>query len=57
MDSYKISIFVNPKSKEIWKVAERCGLKYLGHVDITDSNLKAMYFSIGKEEFNTQHFI
>ncbi|MFX0007967.1 MAG: GNAT family N-acetyltransferase [Promethearchaeota archaeon] len=53
----KISIFINPKSKEIWKVAERCGLKYLGHVDIPDTSSKAMYFSIGKEEFNTQHFI
>ena len=53
----KISIFVKPKSNEIWKVAERCGLKYLGHIDITDINSKAMYFSIGKEEFNIQHFI
>jgi ribosomal-protein-alanine N-acetyltransferase len=53
----KISIYINPKSKSIWKVAERSGLKYLGHVHITEINSKAMYFSIEKEEFRAQEFI
>jgi RimJ/RimL family protein N-acetyltransferase len=53
----KISIFINPKSKAMWKVAERSGMKYLGHVDITEINSKAMYFSIEIEEFKAQQII
>ena len=57
MDLSKISIFLNPKSKAVWKVAERTGMKYMGHVEIRGVHPKAMYFSIEKDEFNAQQVI
>ncbi|MFX0021978.1 MAG: GNAT family N-acetyltransferase [Candidatus Hermodarchaeota archaeon] len=53
----KISIFINPNSTKVWKVAERTGMKYLGHVKISGVHSKAMYFSIEKKEFYDQHII
>ncbi len=53
----KISIFINPKSKAVWKVAERAGMKYLGHVEISGVHPKAMYLSIEKDEFIAQQVI
>jgi ribosomal-protein-alanine N-acetyltransferase len=53
----KLSTYTIPKISVIWKVAERVGMKYLGHIQISDSQSKLMYFSIEKNEFNVQHFI
>ncbi|MFW9818412.1 MAG: GNAT family N-acetyltransferase [Candidatus Thorarchaeota archaeon] len=53
----KISIFINPNSSGLWKVAERIGMKYLGHIKICGALLKAMYFSIEKKEFYDQYII
>jgi RimJ/RimL family protein N-acetyltransferase len=53
----KISIFINPNSTEVWKVAERTGMKYLGHVKISGVYSKAMYFSIDRKEFYDQQLI
>ncbi len=53
----KISTFINPKGSAIWKVAERVGMKYLGHIQINRLQSKAMYFSIERNEFNDQQII
>ncbi len=53
----KIFTFISPTSSAIWKVAERVGMKYLGHVEIIELQSKAMYFSIEKQEFEAQQII
>ena len=51
----KITAYVEPKSSAIWKVAERVGMKYLGHIRISKSQSKVMYFSMERNEFEAQN--
>jgi RimJ/RimL family protein N-acetyltransferase len=53
----KVSTFITTKNSAIWKVAERIGMKYLGHLSINELHSKAMYFSIEKNEFDAQRVI
>lgn len=53
----KLSTFISPESSAIWKVAERVGMKYLGHVQINEIQSKAMYFSIEKNDFDAQQIM
>ncbi|MFW9970827.1 MAG: GNAT family N-acetyltransferase [Candidatus Odinarchaeota archaeon] len=53
----KVSTFINPNNSSIWKVAERVGMKYLGHIQINNNPSKVMHFSIEKKEFYAQQFI
>ena len=46
----KIVTFINPKGSGSWKVAERIGMKYMGHVQYKNLNPKPMYFIIEKAE-------
>lgn len=50
----RIIIFLHPTNSKAWKVAERIGMKYLGHKQIKDISSKAMYFSLEKKEFEAQ---
>ncbi|MHA2283108.1 MAG: GNAT family N-acetyltransferase [Promethearchaeota archaeon] len=50
----KIIAFIHPDNTPGWKVAERIGMKYLGHVTHKDFGPKAMFFTIKKEEFVIQ---
>jgi len=52
----KIIAYINPKSQQLWKVAERIGMKYLGQKQLKDISSKAMCFSIDKTEFEAQKF-
>ncbi|UCC20107.1 MAG: GNAT family N-acetyltransferase, partial [Promethearchaeota archaeon] len=53
----KIITYINPKCSKVWKVAERVGMKYLGHIYLDEISSKAMYFSINKKEFEDQQII
>jgi len=50
----KIIAYINPKKSALWKVAERVGMKYMGHKQIDAISSKAMYYSIDKYEFEAQ---
>ncbi len=50
----KVVAFINPKNSRSWKVAERIGMKYLGHVPYENITVKPMYFSIEKTEHQNQ---
>ena len=50
----KIVAFVNPQSTKSWKVAERIGMKYMGHVQCKNFNPDPMFFTIEKTEFDAQ---
>ncbi|MFX1378653.1 MAG: GNAT family N-acetyltransferase [Promethearchaeota archaeon] len=50
----KITTYVEPTSSAIWKVAERVGMKYLGHIQTSKPQSKVMYFSIERNEFEAQ---
>ncbi|NVM34235.1 MAG: GNAT family N-acetyltransferase [Candidatus Lokiarchaeota archaeon] len=50
----RIITFLHPTNTKAWKVAERIGMKYLGHKQINDISSKAMYFSLEKTEFEAQ---
>lgn len=50
----RIILFISPKNSQGWKVAERVGMKYLGHVSIKDISSKMMHFSIERSEFEAQ---
>ena len=52
----RIIKFINPKDSRLWKVAERVGMKYMGHVQLDNISSKVMYFSIEKTEFEAQQF-
>ncbi len=52
----KISAFINPKSTSLWKVAERVGMKYMGHIEYNNITSKAMFFTIEKSEYEIQRF-
>lgn len=52
----KITLFLDPTNSRAWKVAERVGMKYLGHVTHKNIASKMMYFSIDKAEFKAQGY-
>jgi RimJ/RimL family protein N-acetyltransferase len=52
----KITAFINPKDSRLWKVAERIGMKYMGHIQSNNINSKAMVFTIEKSEYEIQSF-
>ena len=51
----KIVIYVHPNNTRAWKVAERIGMKYMGHIQLINFVPKAMLFSIEKKEYEAQH--
>lgn len=50
----KIIAHINPIKSPLWKVAERVGMKYMGHKQINALSSKVMYYSIEKNEFEAQ---
>jgi ribosomal-protein-alanine N-acetyltransferase len=50
----KIVAYIHPNSFHSWKVAERIGMKYLGHIQVQNFKSKAMFFSIERNEYETQ---
>ncbi|MFX0000828.1 MAG: GNAT family N-acetyltransferase [Candidatus Hodarchaeota archaeon] len=52
----KVIAYLNPESSQLWKVAERIGMKYMGQKQLKKISSKAMYFSIEKAEFEAQKF-
>jgi RimJ/RimL family protein N-acetyltransferase len=50
----KIIIFLHPNNSKSWNVAERIGMKYMGHVQHNSFVPKAMLFTIKKEEYLAQ---
>ncbi len=50
----KIIAYIHPNNTQGWKVAERIGMKYLGHIQHKDFTPKAMLFTIKKEEYIAQ---
>jgi len=51
----KIVIYIHPNNTRAWKVAERIGMKYMGHIKHKNIVPKAMLFSIEKKEYEAQH--
>ena len=54
LNLFKIIAHLNPNKSPLWKVAERVGMKYMGHKQINAISSKAMYYSIEKNEFEAQ---
>jgi len=52
----KIVIFIHPNNTRAWKVAERIGMKYMGHIKHNNIVPKAMLFSIEEKEYKVQRF-
>ncbi len=52
----KIVIFIHPNNTRAWKVAERVGMKYMGHIKHNNIVPKAMLFSIEEIEYKVQRF-
>ena len=50
----KIVAYIHPDNVYGWKVAERIGMKYMGHVQHKDFNPKAMLLTINNEEYEVQ---
>lgn len=50
----KVVAYILPDNKRGWKVAERIGMKYLGHIQYEDFKSKLMHFSIDKKEYAAQ---
>jgi len=50
----KIIAFINPQSAQSWRLAERIGMKYMGHMKYKNSNPDPMFFTIEKKEFDAQ---
>ncbi len=51
----KIIANIRPGNTRGWKVAERIGMKYMGHVQHNCFIPKAMLLTITKEEYVEQH--
>ncbi|MFX0029422.1 MAG: GNAT family N-acetyltransferase [Candidatus Hermodarchaeota archaeon] len=51
----KILIYLHPSNSKSWRVAERIGMKYMGHVYHKSFIPKAMLFVIKKVEYHVQH--
>ncbi len=54
LDLPKIVALINPRYTKSWKVAERIGMKYMGHVKYKNFNPDPMFFTIEKKEFEAQ---
>ena len=52
----KIVIFIHPNNTRAWKVAERIGMKYMGHIKHNNIVPKAMLFSIEEKEYKMRSF-
>ncbi|MFX1366305.1 MAG: GNAT family N-acetyltransferase [Promethearchaeota archaeon] len=52
----RLMIFLHPTNSKAGRVAERIGMKYLGHRKILAISSKAMFFSIEKAEFDVQSY-
>ncbi|MFX1377361.1 MAG: GNAT family N-acetyltransferase [Promethearchaeota archaeon] len=52
----KIIINIHPNNTRAWKVAERIGMKYMGHIKYKNINSNAMLFSIEEKEYKAQRF-
>ena len=50
----KIVAHIHPENIHGWKVAERIGMKYMGHVQHNEFIPKAMLFTIKSEEYEVQ---
>jgi RimJ/RimL family protein N-acetyltransferase len=50
----KITAHIHSDNSDGWKVAERIGMKYMGHVQHDCFMSKTMLFTIKKEEFEVQ---
>jgi len=50
----KIVAYIHPDNNHGWKVAERIGMKYMGHVQHNGFISKAMLLTIKKEEYLVQ---
>ena len=50
----KIVAYIHPENIHGWKVAERIGMKYMGHVQHNEAIPKAMLFTIKYEEYDLQ---
>jgi RimJ/RimL family protein N-acetyltransferase len=50
----KIIAYIHPENNQGWKVAERIGLKYMGHVHHKEFIPKAMLFTLTKNEYLAQ---
>ena len=50
----KIVAYIHPENIPGWKVAERIGMKYMGHVQHNEFIPKAMLFTIKYEEYDLQ---
>ena len=50
----KIVAYINPKNSHSWRVAERIGMKYLGHIPNENMTPTPMFFSIEKIEYQNQ---
>ena len=51
----KIIVYIHPDNTHGWKVAERIGMKYMGHVQHNDFIPKAMLLTLTKDEYVGQH--
>ena len=54
LDIPKIIIYLRTNNEKSWKVAERIGMKYMGHLTHNTIFPRAMLFSIEKREYNSQ---
>ncbi|MFX1313131.1 MAG: GNAT family N-acetyltransferase [Promethearchaeota archaeon] len=54
LELVKIVAFINPHYKTSWRVAERIGMKYMGHIKYKNFNPDPMFFVIEKKEFEAQ---
>lgn len=54
LDIPKIIIYLRPNNEKSWKVAERIGMKYMGHLSHSTIFPRAMLFSIEKREYESQ---
>jgi RimJ/RimL family protein N-acetyltransferase len=50
----EIIAYIQPDNTRGWKVAERIGMKYMGHVQHNAFIPKAMFFTIKNEEYEMQ---
>lgn len=50
----KLIAYINQKHSRSWKVAERIGMKYMGHVQYKHFTPKPMHFIIERNEYEAQ---
>ena len=54
LELLKIVALINPQHTKSWKVAERLGMKYMGHIKYKNFNPDPMFYIIEKKEFEAQ---